>query len=101
MRLHAAWAAGVNAEAQAIAIATSRLEAALFAESNPVPLKHGLSLLGHMSGELRLPLCEASEATRAEIEAALRHLGLLSPEPPRVVAYRPAGPRALRRHAAG
>jgi 4-hydroxy-tetrahydrodipicolinate synthase len=80
MRLYAAFTVGDNAEARAIAIAVNRLTAALFAESNPIPVKCALHLLGRMRSEVRLPLCEPAEATCAEVAAALRHLGLLSPE---------------------
>jgi 4-hydroxy-tetrahydrodipicolinate synthase len=39
------------------------LHEALFRESNPVPLKAALSVLGLAGGEVRLPLVEASRAT--------------------------------------
>jgi dihydrodipicolinate synthase/N-acetylneuraminate lyase len=37
-----------------------------------VPLKWAMSLLGHMSAELRLPLCEPAETTRAAVRKALK-----------------------------
>jgi hypothetical protein len=48
---------------------------ALFVESNPVPVKACLELLGRCSGEVRLPLVAAEEATRAVLRKALGSLG--------------------------
>jgi len=75
VRLHAAFAAGAVAEAQAAALALTPLTAALFVESNPVPVKHALSVLGRMPGTVRLPLCEASRETRGAVVHALGRLG--------------------------
>ena len=44
-----------------------------------MPLKWALSLLGHMSAELRLPLCEPAETTRMNVRKALTQLGLIGP----------------------
>jgi 4-hydroxy-tetrahydrodipicolinate synthase len=49
----------------------------LFCESNPIPVKFGLKLLGIGDGKLRLPMTGAGEATQAAVEAALRAEGLL------------------------
>jgi len=49
----------------------------LFIEPNPVPTKHALSLRGEMRPDVRLPLCEMGEATRAKLEATLRQLQLI------------------------
>jgi dihydrodipicolinate synthase/N-acetylneuraminate lyase len=43
----------------------------LFRETSPGPLKHALSLLGFMSGRLRLPLVPPGESVQAEIAALL------------------------------
>jgi 4-hydroxy-tetrahydrodipicolinate synthase len=45
---------------------------ALFLESNPIPLKAGLKLLGLGEEHLRLPLSAAEPATRARIAEGLR-----------------------------
>ena len=47
------------------------LHEALFAESNPVPVKAALALLGLVDGEIRLPLLPASAATEARLAEAL------------------------------
>jgi 4-hydroxy-tetrahydrodipicolinate synthase len=50
---------------------------ALFVESNPIPVKTAMHMLGMPSGGLRLPLCEPSEANKQVIEGALRKHGLM------------------------
>jgi 4-hydroxy-tetrahydrodipicolinate synthase len=72
--------AGRMQEAQQIHYRLLPLMDALFAESNPVPLKAGLEELGLCSSIPRLPLVGASESTRQRVRMALRQLGLLEPE---------------------
>jgi len=48
----------------------------LFIEPNPVPAKHALCVQRICSPEVRLPLCEMSEANRFKLEATLASLGL-------------------------
>lgn len=50
---------------------------ALFAEVSPIPCKYAMKLLGLCEGELRLPLVEASDATKAMLQKALETLNLL------------------------
>jgi 4-hydroxy-tetrahydrodipicolinate synthase len=78
-RLYLGCAAGEQGEARAIEERLAPLTTALFAESNPVPLKWALCLTGHMSADLRLPLCEPAETTRAIVRRALSRLGLIGP----------------------
>lgn len=49
----------------------------LFIESNPVPVKEALAMLGRMSPEVRLPLCELTDASRTKLTGTLREFGLL------------------------
>ncbi|MBX6365562.1 MAG: 4-hydroxy-tetrahydrodipicolinate synthase [Gemmatimonadetes bacterium] len=49
---------------------------ALFAESNPIPVKAAVGMLGFDVGPVRLPLTPATEATRARLGAALRDVGI-------------------------
>jgi 4-hydroxy-tetrahydrodipicolinate synthase len=79
-RLFLACFCGEPEEARALERRLRPLVAALFIESNPVPLKWALSLLGHMSPELRLPLCEPAETTRSVVRKALAQLGLIGPQ---------------------
>lgn len=78
-RLFLACFCGEPDEARALERRLRPLIAALFAESNPVPLKWAMSLLGRMSPELRLPLCEPAETTRVIVRKALTQLGLIGP----------------------
>ncbi len=78
VRLHAAWQRGDRAEARAIASTLAPLAEALFAESNPVPLKHALSMMQRMSPDVRLPLYAASPQTCREVAGTLALLGLVS-----------------------
>ena len=47
------------------------LTRALFAESNPIPLKEAMAIRGHCEPHLRLPLSRASQGVRDELEAVL------------------------------
>ena len=44
------------------------LISSLFLETNPAPVKYAMSRLGLISGELRLPLSEVRDSTKAEID---------------------------------
>lgn len=55
------------------------LVAALFIESNPMPVKYMLERMGRMSGELRMPLCPVTPQSAARIDAALRAYGMVLP----------------------
>jgi 4-hydroxy-tetrahydrodipicolinate synthase len=48
----------------------------LFLDGNPVGIKHAMKLAGLDSGELRLPLWEASDGTKRAIEEQLRRLDI-------------------------
>src|SRR6185295_617845 len=50
----------------------------LFVESNPIPVKWALHLMGKISPELRLPLTPMSEANAGKLEGELRKLKLIS-----------------------
>jgi len=75
---HAAWAAGDHAQAQAINDRLMPLHDALFVESNPVPAKYALELLGRVQPGLRLPLVPLSEASEKRVHDALVQVGLLN-----------------------
>ena len=77
IHMHDAWVRGDRAEAEILAAVVIKLTAALFLDSNPVPLKHALHRLGWMSEAVRLPLWRAAEPTRHAVAEALGHLGLL------------------------
>lgn len=49
----------------------------LFVESNPIPVKAALALMGELSEERRLPLCPMGEANHRRLVAELQALELL------------------------
>jgi 4-hydroxy-tetrahydrodipicolinate synthase len=54
------------------------LHAALFTDASPGPTKYALSRLrNNFPSDLRLPLVEASEASKRAVDAALEHAGLI------------------------
>lgn len=76
--MHEAWQAGNLKEAQRINERLTPLHTDLFCEANPGPVKYGASLLGKCADELRLPLVSITEQSRAKVERAMRHAGLLN-----------------------
>src|SRR3954466_54687 len=50
----------------------------LFQDGNPVGIKYAMSLAGKDTGEMRLPLCEANEATKAAIRQQMEKLSATS-----------------------
>ena len=56
---------------------------AMFYETNPIPVKTAMKLLGRLNGQMRLPLCEMSEANEARLKDALADYGLISTLPGR------------------
>jgi len=50
---------------------------AMFYETNPIPVKTAMQILGRLNGELRLPLCTMSPSNRDMLEKALKAYGLL------------------------
>lgn len=53
---------------------------ALSTEPNPIPIKTALALVGLCNADLRLPLLQASTATRDRLAAALDHLARTEPD---------------------
>jgi 4-hydroxy-tetrahydrodipicolinate synthase len=49
---------------------------AMFLDGNPVGIKHALKTAGRDTGEMRLPLWEASEATKKQISELMGKLGI-------------------------
>ena len=76
--MHRAWQDGEAERAMAIQDRLLALHDAMFVESNPGPVKYGASLMGHGSDHCRLPLAPVSDATRAQVRAAMLDAGLLN-----------------------
>jgi 4-hydroxy-tetrahydrodipicolinate synthase len=69
--MHAAWDAADLRRFGELRDLLAPLDQALFTESNPIPLKAALGLLGLARDEVRLPLTSAVEATRSHLAAVL------------------------------
>jgi 4-hydroxy-tetrahydrodipicolinate synthase len=52
------------------------LHDAMFCESSPAPVKYAVSLLGHCSDAVRLPIVPATDGARARIRAAMEVAGI-------------------------
>jgi 4-hydroxy-tetrahydrodipicolinate synthase len=76
--LHKAWGKGDMARVMALNEKLLPVHDAMFVETSPAPVKYAASLLKLCTGELRLPMCEVSDASKARIESALTEAGLLS-----------------------
>ena len=72
-----AFATGKIEEAQRIHFKLSPLFAALFYETNPIPVKEALGMMGKIDPELRLPLCPMATDTREKLARVLKDMGLI------------------------
>ena len=72
-----AWEKGDAALARRLHFELEPLNRAMFMESNPIPVKTALALMGRMTDEFRLPLCSMAPAARDNLRAELARAGLL------------------------
>ena len=72
-----AFAAGKAAEALKLHQKYYPMFKDLFIETNPVPTKAALAMLGRCAEEYRLPLCKMSAANRAQLVRTLKDCGVL------------------------
>ncbi|MFM8991492.1 MAG: 4-hydroxy-tetrahydrodipicolinate synthase [Alphaproteobacteria bacterium] len=77
-QMHLACQRGDYAAARAIHERLAPLHEALFVETSPAPVKYAASLLGKCVPDIRLPLVEPGDSTRARVKAAMVHAGLLN-----------------------
>ena len=68
---------GDFATARKIQLELQPLHRLLFVESNPIPVKHALHLMGRFTAELRLPLVPMTEGNGAKLRDELKRLKLL------------------------
>ncbi|MBV8588824.1 MAG: dihydrodipicolinate synthase family protein, partial [Acetobacteraceae bacterium] len=73
-----AWQQGRQLDAIRIQDRLLPLHDALFAETNPGPVKYAASLLRKTSPKCRLPLAPITERTQARLRDAMDEIGLLS-----------------------
>jgi 4-hydroxy-tetrahydrodipicolinate synthase len=72
-----AWFAGDAAGAARLQYKLQPLNRAMFIDTNPIPVKTALSMMGKCTGELRLPLCPMSDANTEKLKNALKNYGLI------------------------
>ncbi len=73
-----AWTAGDAKRAREIHFQLLPLFDVLFCETNPIPVKAALELLGWIDGEIRLPLTPLTEPNRERLRVVLKDLGVMS-----------------------
>jgi 4-hydroxy-tetrahydrodipicolinate synthase len=72
-----AFFAGKTAEALKLHYKMEPLHGAMFIETNPIPVKTSLALMGRISEEFRLPLCPMADANKEKLKKTLKDYGLI------------------------
>ena len=55
----------------------TKLCKAMFIETNPIPVKTSLKMMGMLNGEMRLPLCEMEKDTESKLKEVLKEYKLI------------------------
>jgi 4-hydroxy-tetrahydrodipicolinate synthase len=69
------WEAGDVARARAIHSELLEINNMLFVETNPIPVKTALALMGMIREEFKLPLCTMTDGNRKKLEETLKKYG--------------------------
>jgi 4-hydroxy-tetrahydrodipicolinate synthase len=69
--------AGKMEEARKLHLRLLNISNAMFIETNPVPVKTAVALMGKASDEVRLPLAPMSDANRAKLAGIMKEYGLI------------------------
>ncbi|MCL5237308.1 MAG: 4-hydroxy-tetrahydrodipicolinate synthase [Nitrospirae bacterium] len=72
-----AWERGDIKKARKLHYQLEPLNAAMFIETNPIPVKTAAAMMGKIQEEFRLPLCEMSPANREKLKGVLESAGIL------------------------
>jgi 4-hydroxy-tetrahydrodipicolinate synthase len=72
-----AFFAGDLEKARQLHLKTLKIGNAMFMESNPIPVKTALGLMGKCSDEVRLPLCPMSDAHKAQLTTIMKEYKLI------------------------
>jgi 4-hydroxy-tetrahydrodipicolinate synthase len=72
-----AFFAGRMEEALKLHYKMEPLHSAMFIETNPIPVKTSLALMGMISEEFRLPLCPMADSNKEKLKKALKDYGLI------------------------
>lgn len=71
------WKAGKHDEARELHYKLEPLNQAMFIETNPIPAKTALALMGKIREEFRLPLCEMSDSNKEKLRKTIKDFGLI------------------------
>lgn len=72
-----AFFAGKYEEALRLHFKLEPLHGAMFIETNPIPVKTALAMMGRINEEFRLPLCPMAEPNKEKLKKALKDYGLI------------------------
>jgi 4-hydroxy-tetrahydrodipicolinate synthase len=72
-----AYFAGKMDEARRLHYKLQPLNQAMFIETNPIPAKTALGMMGKIEPEFRLPLCPMSDANREKLGRVMKEYGLI------------------------
>jgi len=72
-----AWEKGDIDKARKLHYKLEPLNAAMFIETNPIPVKTALAMMGKVEEDFRLPLCPMSAANKEKLRAVLKDAGLV------------------------
>jgi 4-hydroxy-tetrahydrodipicolinate synthase len=75
--MYNAWDKGDIAKARQLHYKMELLNAAMFIETNPIPVKTALALMGKVDEDFRLPLCSMSPSNKEKLSAVLKDAGLI------------------------
>jgi 4-hydroxy-tetrahydrodipicolinate synthase len=73
----ALWEQGDLAGARELHYKLEPLNSAMFIETNPIPVKTALAMMGKIREEFRLPLCEMADANKDKLKKVLAGMKLL------------------------
>jgi 4-hydroxy-tetrahydrodipicolinate synthase len=73
-----AWDAGDIKKAQKLHLELLDINQTLFIETNPIPVKTALAMMGKVKEEFKLPLCPMSEANKKKLAEVLKRYGCVS-----------------------
>jgi 4-hydroxy-tetrahydrodipicolinate synthase len=76
-KMFSLWEKGKIKEARKVHYQLEPLNAAMFYETNPIPVKTSLAMMRKIKEELRLPLCEMSPANKDKLRKVLKSMKLI------------------------
>jgi 4-hydroxy-tetrahydrodipicolinate synthase len=71
------WMSGKYDRARALHYKLEPLNASMFFETNPIPVKTALAMMGRIQEEFRLPLCEMAPANKEKLQKVLKDLRMI------------------------